>query len=113
MEDLHSKCVVYNNLKPSKILTSLDFETNNLYLTDYKFSKLIKEQTKIEADNKSKRVFLNKFSSLNAHLGISSINLNIFLISFFLKDPTNKDDLESLGYILIYFYKRGTITNSF
>jgi len=64
---------MYNNLKPSKVLTSLDFEANSLFLTDYKYAKLVKDQIKKKGDNDmgKKKHLLNKFSSLNSHLGIS------------------------------------------
>lgn len=66
------KSIIYNNLKPSKVLTSLDFETNNLFLTDYKYAKSVKDQIKKKSENdiSKKKHLLNKFSSLNSHLGI-------------------------------------------
>jgi len=41
-------------------------------------------------------VFINKFSSLSSHLGIT---------------PSIKDDLESIGYIILYLIKGGKILN--
>ena len=54
------------------MLTSLDFDSNGLFLTDYKYAKLVKDQIKKKSENDmtKKKHLLNKFSSLNSHLGI-------------------------------------------
>lgn len=55
------------------MLTSLDFDSNVLFLTDYKYARFVKDQTKKKSEGEmgKKKHLLNKFSSLNAHLGIS------------------------------------------
>ena len=48
------------------------------------------------------KTLLTKFSSINTHLGACKIYYNLILL-----EGTNKDDLESLGYILLYFQQNG------
>lgn len=85
-------------MKPSKVLTSLDFDSNSLFLTDYKYSKMIKDQNKKKTDDLSKKKYLlNKFSSLNAHLGISNKNYftkKIEFISIFIKLSINSSNYD-------------------
>jgi len=47
-----------------------------------------------EINHMANKAILNKFSSVNLHMGLN---------------PSPKDDLESLGYILIYFFKEGNL----
>jgi hypothetical protein len=67
----------------------------NLFITDYKQARKVKSSKVIsneEVKHSANKGILNKFSSVNLHLGLP---------------PSKKDDLESLGYILVYFFKKG------
>lgn len=65
-----------------------------MYITDFKQAKKISSNVSKQALDKTNfaanRAILNKFSSVNLHLGLP---------------PSKKDDLESLCYILVYFLK--------
>lgn len=74
LENLHSKGVVHGNLKPSKILTDLDYKhSDTLYLNGLDKAEVINKQ--IMSLGTEKRVNLrvklehHKFTSLAAHYG--------------------------------------------
>ncbi|CAD8161729.1 unnamed protein product [Paramecium octaurelia] len=95
LEKLHSQSIVHCNLRPKKILTQLgkhdlvliDFQHSSKY--KHKNGKFIGYPSKFSNLNK-----LTKYSSLNQHLGLTA---------------SPKDDLESLGFILMYFLKKGDL----
>ena len=74
MEELHKKEIIFWNLKPSKILSSLQLNKINLYIDDFKHSQMLKKsfQRKMPENLASANIKpnLTKYSSLNSHLGI-------------------------------------------
>ena len=71
----------------SNICISNDLNDQKLYLKDFEDSIKLKI---LSEDRKNLK--LHKFSSLNNHLGLY---------------PSYRDDLESLLYIIIYFFTEG------
>lgn len=64
-------------------------------LIDYKYAqKYRRKNGKFVTEHKNihTKTLINKYSSVNTHLGLAS---------------SPKDDLESLGYILVHFLKKG------
>ncbi|CAD8089653.1 unnamed protein product [Paramecium primaurelia] len=95
LEKMHSASIVHCYLKPKKFVTLQ--RGVQLYLTDLKFAQKYKLRQLLNQNTKNKFQYalaLNKYSSLNLHLGIK---------------PCPRDDLESLAYILINFYIGGRL----
>ncbi|CAK88972.1 unnamed protein product (macronuclear) [Paramecium tetraurelia] len=93
LEKMHGQFIVHRNLRPKKILTVPG--KNEFVLID--FQQCVKFKHKngkyIGLGSKfSNQTKLTKFSSLNQHLGLTA---------------SPKDDLESLGFILMYFLRNG------
>ena len=117
VEEIHRHNIVHRNLKPRKILFDQNLEENQLYLIDFKFAKKFKHSKNqtikyTETHRIHNKVFLNRFSSIGAHMGISNQCFFIFfslpkhIVSFHpYLAPSFKDDLESIGYILIYLLR--------
>ena len=85
LEAIHKKNIVHRDIKPENILLNED-QPQEIFLTDFGLSTILKKKTK----KKCKNYFIGnlKFASLNAHL--------CQLIE-------KKDDLESVGYLIVYF----------
>ena len=99
---MHSASIVHCYLKPKKFVTL--HRGVQLHLTDLKFAQKYKLRSLLNQNTKNKFQYtlaLNKYSSLNLHLGIR-IMINK-------KGPCPRDDLESLAYILINFYIGGRL----
>jgi len=97
LEYIHGHDYVCCNIMPKEILISLHKKSLTLFITDYKQARKVKSGRLTTTDNVShtaNKAILNKFSSVNLHLGLP---------------PSKKDDLESLGYILVYFFKGGNL----
>lgn len=91
LEDIHSKKRIYRDLKPENIM--VDYR-DNIYLIDFGMSKyyidpVTKTHIKISFDKKLSGTA--RYVSVNTHKGI---------------EQSRRDDLESLGYVLIFLIKK-------
>lgn len=95
LENVHSKNIIHLDLKPENIMVGSNDSTflKQIFLIDYGLSKLYIDeitQKHITMENKSLFEGTLSYSSLNCHMGLSL---------------SRRDDLESLGYILIEMLK--------
>lgn len=89
IEKLHNIGIIHRDLKPENVLLGLEKENKSIYLIDFGISRFyinIKGCHIPYVDNK-KYMGNIIFMSLNVSNGI---------------EPTRRDDMESIGYILIY-----------
>lgn len=90
LEDIHGQYKIFRDIKPENILIGKK-RPHELYLIDLGMAKNYKNpETKkhIPLVNNKKLTGTARYASLNTHLGY---------------EQSRRDDLESLGYTLIYF----------
>uniref|UniRef100_A0A0D3A3N0 non-specific serine/threonine protein kinase n=1 Tax=Brassica oleracea var. oleracea TaxID=109376 RepID=A0A0D3A3N0_BRAOL len=75
IEYVHSKGYLHRDIKPDNFLMGLGRKANQVYLIDFGLAK---------------RYRTARYASCNTHLGI---------------EQSRRDDLESLGYVLLYFLR--------
>lgn len=87
LEMIHEKNLVHRDIKPDNFLFD---SNNNLYIIDFGFCKTYIENNKhISIKNTHGLIGSYMYASINAHK---------------YNELSRRDDLESLGYMLIYFY---------
>lgn len=93
LEHIHNKGVIHRDIKPENFVLGKENERNSkhLYLIDFGFSKFFDKNclNDIVTDKKN-LIGTPRYASINALRGI---------------EQSMRDDLESVGYVLIYFLK--------
>ncbi|CAD8132010.1 unnamed protein product [Paramecium pentaurelia] len=92
LENVHNKGVIHRDLKPENVLVGKDKEKDQLYLVDFGIAKQFKDKDDKHIPFKDNKPFLgtSRYASIAAHKGY---------------ELSRKDDLESLGYMLIFLLK--------
>jgi serine/threonine protein kinase len=89
IKEIHNNSIIHRDLKPDNFLIDKD---NSIYICDFGLSKLFRDSKTHEhilyKENKT-LTGTPRYVSINNHLGVQQ---------------SRRDDLESLMYVLIYFY---------
>lgn len=93
MNALHDKDFIHRDLKPENFIVGLNNKENIVYLIDFGLSRKFRDpKTNEHIPYKEGKSILGtvRYVSIYTHFGI---------------EQSRRDDIESLGYILVYFAK--------
>ncbi len=93
VEFMHTQNFLHRDMKPDNFLVGVALKKSHIYMIDFGLSKRYRDPKTGEhiayRDNKS-LTGTARYASVNTHIGV---------------EQARRDDLESIGYILIYFLK--------
>ena len=93
IEYIHKHHYLHRDIKPENFCIGTEEKTNVIYLMDFGLSKRYKNSKNFQhIPYREGRSLIGtaRYVSINTHLGI---------------EPSRRDDIESIGYVLIYFLK--------
>jgi len=88
MKEIHRSGIIHRDIKPANFMMGKK-DTDTLYIMDFGLSRrFMKDGVHIKHSTGNHPMGTPRYISINVHLGF---------------EPSRRDDMESIGYLLVYF----------
>ncbi len=93
VEVLHDKNYLHKDIKPENFVIGVEETTNKIYMIDFGLSKKYRDGLYDHIPYREKRSLTGtaRYASINSLMGI---------------EQSRRDDLESIGYLIVFFMKK-------
>ena len=93
LEDIHEKHIIHRDIKPDNFVMGADNKSDVVYLLDFGLARKYRSSRTLQHSpmvRNRKLTGTARYASINALIGV---------------EQSRRDDLESLGYVLMYFLR--------
>lgn len=115
IEDLHAVRYLHRDIKPENFLLGTGRQGNVVFMTDFglaSYRRIDHGQPTFREQVGPPRLSLVgtcRYASINGHLAVGKLMILCYTcltrLKFFYVGPSRRDDLESLGYMALYFLR--------
>jgi casein kinase I family protein HRR25 len=111
IEYIHAKSFIHRDIKPDNFLMGIGKRGNQVNVIDFGLAKKYRDpKTHFHIPYRENKNLTGtaRYASINTHLGVGKSKLQPdhhlrLLIPFFYTEQSRRDDMESLGYVMLYF----------
>lgn len=111
IEYIHAKSFIHRDIKPDNFLMGIGKRGNQVNVIDFGLAKKYRDpKTHFHIPYRENKNLTGtaRYASINTHLGVGmyccpSNQLSFGLILTFSPEQSRRDDMESLGYVMLYF----------
>lgn len=92
LQSIHEMDVIHRDIKPENILTGIEDHSEDFFLIDFGISKCYRDPKGRHLIFRENKPFIGtmRYASIHSHMGV---------------ELSRRDDLESLGYVLLYLLR--------
>ena len=110
LEHIHAKGFIHRDIKPENFLMGTGRLGNQVYVTDLGLATEQSDRPHITHPStvqEGRLIGTARYASINGHLGVGKASINVFCSTLLTRSiaQNRSDDLESLGYMLLYFLR--------
>ena len=108
IEYIHAKSFIHRDIKPDNFLMGIGKRGNQVNVIDFGLAKKYRDpKTHFHIPYRENKNLTGtaRYASINTHLGVGKFDCLLYktTANIFVLEQSRRDDMESLGYVMLYF----------